>query len=96
LKAKEEVLREKRLRAEAEAVKIRKAERKLQKQRRLLWKREKQNITELELDEAFTSDAPVSPADSEPASGIPLSLISFSQMSFDFLNNTSLIPTDNS
>lgn len=52
LQKQEEELRERRLRAESEAIRLRKQERLLQKRRRELWAREKQNITELEVDEA--------------------------------------------
>jgi len=93
LKAKEEILREKRLRAEAEAVKIRKAERKLQKQRRLLWEREKQNIAELEVDELLAGAAA---APSEPAPGVPPGPAGPSQVSSGSPGRTSPVPTGSS
>jgi hypothetical protein len=49
---KEEELREQRLEAEIKAARLRKQERQLQKKRKALWEREKQNVDELEADEA--------------------------------------------
>jgi hypothetical protein len=52
LQRKEEELREQRLEAEMKAARLRKQERQLQKKRKALWEREKQNVAELEVDEA--------------------------------------------
>jgi hypothetical protein len=52
LKKKGEELREQRLEAETKAARLRKQERLILKRRRALWKREGQNIDELEIDEA--------------------------------------------
>jgi hypothetical protein len=63
--------REKALAAEAKAARLRKQARLLQKRRRALWEREKQNIDELEVDEAAAeavAQATPSARLSEPAS----------------------------
>ena len=51
LQAQEEALREKRLKAEMEAVRLRKQERLVQKRRKELWAQEKRNVEELALEE---------------------------------------------
>ena len=51
LQAQEEALREKRLKAEIEAVRLRKQERLIQKRRKELWAREKRNVEKLALEE---------------------------------------------
>jgi len=91
LKKKEEQLREERLKAEQAAVQLRKQERLVQKKRRLLWEREKQNISELEEDEAASGAA--SQVQS-PLQG-PRSPTGLSQVSFGSFGRTSPAPTGN-
>jgi hypothetical protein len=89
LKRKEEQLREERLRAEQEAVRLRKQERLVQKKRRLLWEREKQNISELEGDEAVAGMA----SRVESPSRGPTSPTGLSQVSFGSFGRTTPVPT---
>src|SRR2546421_2138283 len=81
LLAKEEELREKRLKAEMEAARLRKQERLFQKRRRKLLARERQNIEELEADEE--SVAGVETGTGFPPSAVaPGSPTGLSQVSF--------------
>jgi hypothetical protein len=59
--------REEALAAEARAARLRKQARLLQKRRRALWEREKQNIDELEVDEAAAEAV----AQATPLAGLP-------------------------
>jgi hypothetical protein len=87
LKQKEEKLREERLKAESEAVRLRKQERLVQKKRRQLWEREKQNIVELEGDEVLTLgiEGPSFPGPTSPTG--------LSQVSFGSFGRTSPVPS---
>jgi hypothetical protein len=95
LQRKEEELREQRLEAEMKAARLRKQERQLQKKRKALWEREKQNVDELEADEAAAEAV----ARSTPPAGLPEpapSPTGFSQVSFGSFGRTSPVPTGSS
>jgi uncharacterized protein (DUF3084 family) len=90
LHKEKENIRQQRLKAELKAVRLRKQKRALQKRLKALGNREKQNILDLEINEA-TVEALKPFAEEQPQAA--LSPTRLSQISFSSFNKTSSMPT---